>query len=449
MIKYLRPQWWASQTLGVRLTALAFNVLTLFALNTLLEAYLPQHDGFLLANTLLTIEMVTFEALRILENQLGIAGRVNREYSDQFARSGAKIGDTLNIRKPPRYRGRTGDEIQPESTTETSVPLVLDTLFGVDVEFSGRERTLSLDDYSRRILRPQIATIANKIDDDVFQVYKKVFNQVGSPGTTPSSLTTYLDAGVKLKNEAAPLDGLCMGVNPQMEATIVAAAVGYFNPTRQISDQYLKGEMGRAAGFEWFMDQNAPVHTAATQSGTITINGAVGSGSSVTVASLTTTGLKEGDTFTVADVYAVNPQNRRSTGQLRQFRVAADTGADTAGALTFSFEPAVVTSGAFQNVSQAMAHGAQLTFQASTGRVYQLGMAFHPDFCTLATADLEIPNGVHKAARVADQQTGLSIRMIEDYDIRSNKTYSRLDVLYGIKVLYPELACRVAGGSAA
>lgn len=397
-----------------------------------------------MANTLLTIQMVTFEAMRILENKLGITKYVNREYDDKFAIPGAKIGTTLNIRKPPRYIGRLGNDLVPEDTTETQVPLVLDTLFGVDVEFSDVERALSLDDYSRRILKPQMATIANKIDFDVAQQYKNVFNQVGTPGTAVTALSTYLDAGVKLKNEGAPYSDLAMGVNPAMEASAVGAAFQYFNPSRDISNQYTEGEMGRFGGFNFFADANMPIHTAATQSGTVTVNGAVSSGNSITVAGLTTTGLKKGDIFTVADVYRVNPQSRVSTGQLQQFRVVEDTSADTAGALTFTFEPAMVITGQFQAQNAAMANGAAVTFAASTGRVYGVGLGFHPDFCTLACADLPIPRGVHEAARVADRQLGLSIRMVSAWDIRTNKMITRLDILYGIKVLYPELACRVA-----
>ena len=348
----------------------------LFVLSALLVYFyiaplLPAHPGVSLAdNTLLTIQMITFEALRVLKNSLGIVSRINRQYDAQFGRTGAKIGTTLNIRKPPKYEIRQGNAISPQNTVETSVPLVLDTLIGVDVAFGDIERTLSLDDYSNRVLKPQLATIANRIDFDVFQLYKKVSNQVGTPGTVPAALSTYLDAGVRLKNEAAPFDtDMYMGMTPQMEATAVTSAVAYFNPTQAISDQYRKGRMGMFGGFEFFMDQNCPVHTAATQSGSVTVNGAVTSGSSLTVASLTTTGLKDGDTFQVANCTAVNPQSKQSTGQLRNFRVVGDTGADSGGALTFTFAPAIVTSGPFQNVVAAgMANTSAVTFAASTGR---------------------------------------------------------------------------------
>ena len=398
-----------------------------------------------MANTLLTPQMVTYEALRVLENSLGISSRINREYDDKFAIAGAKIGTTLNVRKPPRYVGRLGDNINIENTTETSVPLVLDTLFGVDVAFTSVERTLSLDDYSRRILKPKMATIANKIDFDVLQKYKEIYNATGTPGTAISSLSTFLDAGVKLNNEAAPMDGdRFIACTPQMEASAVSSALAYFNPQSRIGDQYLKGRMGDFGGFEFFMDQNCPTHVAATQSGSVTVNGAVSSGNSITVAGLTTTGLKKGDIYTVSTTNAVNPQSRQSTSQLRQFVVDADTAADAGGALTFTFQPEVIVSGQFQNVDAALGNGATVTFHSSTGRTYQSGLAFHRDWCTLASADLEMPQGVHQSARISSKDSGLSVRMVTAFDIRTNLMITRLDVLYGIKVLYPELACRIS-----
>lgn len=383
--------------------------------------------------------------LLMVQTGLGLTTPVEHKDDDKFAISGAKIGTTLNIRKPPRFVGRLGDNLATENVTETQVPLVLDTLFGVDVEFSSIDRTLSLDDYSRRILKPQLATIANKIDFDILQKYKEVYNQVGSPGTVPSAFSTYLDASVKLNNEAAPIDDeRYAGLTPRMEGTIVNAALAYFNPQNAIADQYRKGRMGMFGGFEFFMDQNMPSHTAATQSGSVTVSGAVSSGSTVVLAGITTTGLKKGDVMTFSTTNRVNPQSRQSNAQLAQFAVAADTGADSGGALTVTITPEIVVSGPSQNVDAAIGTGATVAFESSTGRTYPIGMAWHRDWCTLACADLELPRGVHEAARVSDKQLGLSIRMVTAFDIRTNKMITRLDILYGIAVLYPELCCRIA-----
>lgn len=398
-----------------------------------------------MANTLLTIAMITREALRVLENNLAFAKGVNREYDDAFGVSGAKIGDTLNIRRPVKYLGRTGTALSVENTTESSVPLVLNTQFGVDVNFSSKELALSLDDFSRRILKPAIARIANKIDEDGLALYREVYNAVGTPGTTADRLRPYLDAGAKLDFEACPRDDdRSVVIDPLTQAGLVDNLKGLFNSTTNISEQYRKGRMGMTAGFDFGMDQNVQTRVVGSAAAdTITVNGAGQTGAVLTVAGLTGT-LNAGDVFTIAGVFAVNPQSRQSTGQLRQFVVTATT----TGGTTIPIAPAIVTTGSYQNVTAAAANSAAVTVLGTSGAVSKVGLAYHRDAFALACADLPLPkNGVVEASRVSDKQLGMSIRMIRAYDINTDQMPCRLDILYGWKTIYPELACRVESGA--
>ena len=204
-----------------------------------------------MSNTFLTIQMITREALRILENSLSFTKGVSREYDDKFGVSGAKIGDTLNIRKPVRYVGRSGTALSVENLTETSVPLQLSTQFGVDFTFTTKDLALSIDDFSKRFIRPAVATIANKIDSDGLALFSKVYNAVGTPGTAASTLRTYLDAGAKLDNEGTPRDDQrSIVIDPLTQAAVVDNLKGLFQSSTQISDQYRRGQMGTAAGFD-------------------------------------------------------------------------------------------------------------------------------------------------------------------------------------------------------
>lgn len=403
-----------------------------------------------MANSLLTISMMTREALRVLENNLTFAKGVNREYDDQFAISGAKIGDTLNIRKPARYVGRTGAALSVEDHTETSVPLQLDTQFGVDVNFTTKEMSLSLDDFSKRVLKPAMATIANKIDLDGLAQYKNIYNAVGTPGTTPSTLRVALDAGAKLDYEGAPRDGLrSLVIDPVAQASFVDGLKGLFQSSEQIKDQYESGNMGMTAGFKWSMDQNVNSHVVGPLGGTPAMNGATSSGATSIVTdgwtSAAASRLKKGDVFTIANVFAVNPQTRQSTGQLRQFVVTADVSSDGSGNATIPVSPAIISSGQFQTVNALPADNALLTVFGAANTVSPAGIAYHRDAFVLGCADLLLPQGVHNAARVSDKKLGLSIRMVQQYDINNDKMPCRLDVLYGWKTVYPELACRIQG----
>jgi hypothetical protein len=404
------------------------------------------HPGVVFAdNTLLTISMITREALRILENNLAFTKRVNRQYDDKFAIEGAKIGYVVNARKPVRYIVSTGQALALQDATETQVPVSLTTQDHVDFQFSSADLKLSIDDFGDRFIQPAVSALANKIDWNGLQLYKQIYNVVAeTPPGTPTKLLTYLMAGVMLDNNAAPQDDMRhLVITPKMQAYIVDALKGLFQQSTAIAAQYAKGQMGTAAGFQWAMDQNCPTH----QTGTWTTAGAVGSAGQ-TGSSLATTGwsaasLRAGDTFTMANVFSVNPQSRVSTGDLQTFTVTAAI-TDTAGAMTMPISPAIVTSGPMQTVSGSPAAAAPITMLATSGASSPQGIAFHRDAFTLVTADLPVPKGTDMASRVSDKQLGISLRIVRDYDITTDQFPCRIDVLYGWATLRPELACRVA-----
>jgi hypothetical protein len=404
-----------------------------------------------MANQILTISMITREALRVLENNLTFTKGVNRTYDDQFAVEGAKIGNTLNLRLPARYVGRSGPTLSIENQTETYVPLTLSTQFGVDVQFTSADLHLSMDDFSERFLKPAMAVVANKIDADGLAQALNIYQQVGSPGTTPSTLLTYLKAGAALDFSATPRDGLrSVVMDPNAQVQIVNALTTLFNPSKEIGDQYEDGTMGKAIGCKWSMDQNVNSYTVGAQGGTPVVDVAGGnlSGNSLSTRGWTasTAVLNVGDIFTIANVYSVNPQSRKSTGSLQQFVVTAAASSSSAGKIgSLAIAPAIVTSGQFQTVNAAPADGASITVVGTGGTVSPMNLMFHRDAFAFACADLPLPKGIDMAARISDKRTGVSIRMVRAYDIVNDMFPCRLDVLYGWATPYPQLACRIQG----
>lgn len=400
-----------------------------------------------MANTLLTIAMITREALRVLENSLTFTLQIERNYDNQFGIAGAKIGTVLNIRKPPRYAGRVGQALVVEDATETSVPLALTTQRGVDIAFTSQDLTLSVDDFSKRFLRPAVAAVANAIDFDGTALTLQVYNVVGTPGTFPNTALQYLQAGQRLNEEACPVDDRKLVMGPGFVPPIVDALKGLFQSSERIAEQYEKGMMGIGLGFKWFMDQNMRTQTPGSSAGGITVAGANQTGSTLTVSAITGT-LNAGDVFTIQGVHAVNPQNRQSTGALRQFVVTANV---PANATSIPIAPAIAVYGTvapfnpFATVDVLPANGAPLTLEFTAGQSSGQACAFHPEAFAMACADLLLPGGVDMAARVADDQLGLSIRAIRAYDINQDRFPTRLDILYGFAVLYREMACRIAG----
>tara|TARA_R110000868_G_scaffold130533_2_gene340238 strand:- start:1866 stop:3065 length:1200 start_codon:yes stop_codon:yes gene_type:complete len=397
----------------------------------------------------------------VLENELTFTSEVNREYDDQFAISGAKIGSTVNVRKPARFVGVTGPNLSVEDFNETSIPVTLNTQFHVDTQFSTADLALSLDMFSDRVIKPGVAAIANKIDRDGLVLAKNnVANIVGTAGVPPTSLLTYLTGQAYLDSEGAPRDGrrACI-VEPFTSATIVDSLKGLFMPSQKISEQYEKGMMGTdSAGMRWRMDQNVVSQTfgsyatATLSTNTATFTGSLTSGwassSTITISATSAAApIQQGDVITIANVYAVNPQNRQpyGTNRLRNFVVTSAVTIASGGSASVTVSPAIITAGQFQNVYvSATSSSAVVTPFNNTGAVSPQNIILHRNAETLACADLELPMGVVFAGRASDKELGLSIRVCRQYTINNDSIPCRLDVLYGWAMLYPELACRVA-----
>ncbi len=410
------------------------------------------------ANSFLTNDIVTYEALDVLENTYNAMIHINSEYSNDFEFGGTVLGQTLSIRKPPRYIGRLGQAASIEAITETFVPLTLSYQRGVDTQVSSQQLTLDIDNYRTRVLMPQIVRVSNLIDQDVCNLAQGLNNFVGTPGTTPTTLTTYLAAKTKLDSLAAPMDGgRCMFLNPAAESSIVDNLKGLFQASSEIAEQYRSGMMGRSIGFDWYMDQNIYVHTVGTLGGTPTVSTTPSNGAtSIVTGSWTSTTLNAGDIVsfisTSTPVNSVNPQSYQSTGLPAQFVVTATT-ADAGGTITIPVAPAFIATGQLQNITNLPATTTPVyvfdtvstSFAAISAKQSPQNLAVHKDFGTLAMVDMPLPGGTDKAYRAASRKSGKAIRVIRDYVATSDQWIQRIDVLYGVAVLRQELGVRVGG----
>jgi hypothetical protein len=418
-----------------------------------------------MANTLITPTQVLREALRVLHNNLVFVKNVNKQYSKEFAISGAKVGATINVRLPNRYYVTKGTQLAPQTTNESTVPLTLSTNYQVGLSFTQAELTLSLDDFSKRVLVPSMARLASQIDQDGLALVSNVFNQVGTPGTTPGTAggsftypllnynapQVYLNAGMKLDNQAAPRDEnrWCV-LNPAAMAASVSGLSGLFQDAKAIGEQYRKGVIGSALGFEFAMDQNVNMLTTGAHGGTPVV-----AGGSQTGASLNTSGwtasvsniLSAGEIIAVAGVNGVNPENQTTTGYLQNFVVTANCSSDSNGDVAIPIYPSIIVAGtgvANGTVTASPATGVAVTVLSGAGNTsYPMNVAYHQDAFTLATADLEMPKGVDFAAR--ETYDGISMLIVRAYDINYAQFPCRVDVLAGWACLRPELACRITG----
>ena len=403
-----------------------------------------------MSNSLLTIDMITRKSLEILENNLVITRNVNRQYDDSFAVQGAKIGSTLRIRLPDRALVTDGAALQVQDDNEQFTTLTVSTQTHLGMTFTTAELTLQLDDFADRVLKPRVSQLAASIDADVANVYKNIFASVGTAGTTPSTSLVLLQAQQKLNEAAASMSPRYATVSPAANAGLVEGMKGLFNPVSTVSRQFKNGMMGDGVlGYDEInMSQSILQHTTGTRdaTATTTVGATITTQGSTTItlsqASVTTT-LTAGDVFTVAGVYAVNPQTRQSTGSLQQFVVTAAATA-VAGTWTVSVLPAMYTSGnALATIDAFPVSGAAVTFTGTASTQYPQNLVYHKDAITFATADLLLPQGVDMASRQV--HNGISLRIVRQYDINNDRMPCRIDVLYGFAVIRPAMACRLWG----
>lgn len=394
--------------------------------------------------TFLTPNMITRESLRILHQKLNFVGSINREYDDSFAKDGAKIGDALRIRLPNQYTVRTGQNLSAQDTNETQVSLTVGTQQGVDTNFTSSELTLSLDDFSKRILEPAMAVLAASIEANALTMYQDVSQSIWNGGNAVT-FGRVLQGRKLLQDSLTPLGERTALLNTQDNVDLVDALKGLFQDQTNVAKQYREGYMGRTAGFDFTENTLIPRHTRGAANASYTTNTQVGTlplvatpVTAITVAS-GSGAMAKGDVFTIANVFSVHPETKASTGVLQQFVV---TTANAGGAGSVSISPSIVLAGGAQNVViPSTSATAALVFAGTASTAVGTSMVYHKDAFTFATADLVMPKGVDFAARQV--MDGISMRIVRQYDINTDRFPCRIDVLYGFRTMRSQLAARL------
>lgn len=392
-------------------------------------------------------------------NTIEFVNHLSRTYDDAYIQNGAKVGNTVNARLPNRFVPADGQALQVQNLYDTSTPITLTNQKQVAFSWSSAEATTEIQDVRERYIQPAAAALANGADVLAYEaVYRDVYSAVGTPGVTPSSNLTYLNAGVKLTDLAGGSLGERIAVlDPLAMVSLVNANLTLFNPSAAISEQYRTGEFGRNALAinGWFQDPNAPVFTTGSfTSATPAINGANQTGSTLATNGWASgaTNLKKGDIFTIAGVNSVNPISYKSNGRLQQFVVTADTSDSTGAIAALPISPSIITSGQLKTVDASPASGALITMIGSAGGTYAYtatnspqSMLFYKDAFAFVMADLEKPNAGAKSTTVRDKDWGIAIRMVEQYNVQTDQNVTRFDILIGAATVQARLAARIFG----
>jgi FlaG/FlaF family flagellin (archaellin) len=403
------------------------------------------------SNNLITPSKIAKESLMQLENNLVMGQLVHRDFAKEFT----KVGDTVSIRKPVKFRSSSGAARVSSDVIEGSVPVVIDTQRHVSWDFVSKDLTLTVDDYSERYIKPAMIELAQQVESALMGLYSSVPLWTGTAGTTPSTFLELGAARQKLVEHAAPIDTLNAVLNPAAALKVANDLKNVFTPQKtQTALERVK--IGKYAGFDTYESASIVNHTVGALGGTPLVAGASQNANSTPQANsmtlntdgwtASTTGvMKAGDVITIAGVYDVNPKTYQTLGYLKQFVVLADadSGAST-GPAALTIAPAIVTSGPYQNVTAGPADNAAITVVTGTAATsYPQNLCFHKNAFALVMADLDLPDGAAFKAR--QSYNNLSVRVVKQYDIDLDRDIIRLDILFGVKKMYDDLAVRLSG----
>lgn len=412
-------------------------------------------------NNLLTDDVIAKEALRLLKNNLVAAKCVYRNYEKVFG----KVGDTINIKLPYRVKSASGRTLVKQPMVDQKIPFQINNQEHVGLEYTVKDKTLDIMQFSERYLKSGMVQIANAIDLSVLMTLKKAFHSSGTPGTRPSKFINFANAGAKQTTYAVPNDGMRHAVLDPFTCAALSDEVTKLFKESMVETAYKAGYKGKVSNYETYESQNLPKHTVGDYGGTPLINGTISNGSSVTTDGWTAnkTGLlKAGDVITFNGVYGVNPQNYTTTGLLQEFVVTADVDSNASGQATIPISPALndgtatTTNGsgetislkAYQNVTALPADNAPISVMGTANTTYEQNYLFHRDAIALAMIDLELPQSAVIKSRAADPETGLSLTLTGAYDINEQTEIHRIDAVWGADLIYGDLAMRLWGAAA-
>jgi len=410
-----------------------------------------------MANEIITPSIIAKEALVQLENNMVFGNIVHRDYKQEFK----KVGATVDIRKPVKFHTVSGAALSKQDVTEGTTNITIDKQEHVAFEFTTADQALSIEQYSERYIKPGMIALANTMDRDIASLYSSVWNWVGTPGQTINSFADLSKGPERLDEMAVQEDGRIGALAPRDRYGLAATQTGLFSDKLSIG-AYESARLGDISGAMTYATQNVRNHTVGALGGTPLVDGAnqnvtYSTARNTNTQTLNTDGwsnsvtgvLKKGDVFTVAGVYAVNPVPARGTDGkdvldfLQQFVVTADADSDGSGDAALTISPAIITTGPYQTVSAAPADNAAITVVGSAATAYRSNLVMHKNAFALAICDLEPPNG--GAKHFTQRHNGLSVRVVEQYDINTDANILRMDVLYGVKAIYPDLATRISG----
>lgn len=414
-----------------------------------------------MSNTTLTADIIAKEAVSILENETVMAKLVHRGYEEEFTKkvNGYEVGETISIRRPTDFTVRDGAVAAAQDVVEGKTTFTVDKQKGVDFKFTSADLTLQIGDLSERVIKPAMIQLAEQVDRDLLALYKDVPNHVTIPSSGIDSFADFALAATRMDETAVPQSDRSAILNPTDYWMLLGSQTAlYVNEVAK--GAYRNASLGAIGGIDTYMSQNIPTHTYGARTGsdltdftgqtyllghtwadakdasyvTIHIDG---------MASDTAGILKKGDTFTIADLYDVNPVSKEPLAHLKMFTVMEDA-TSASNEADVKIWPPIIVSGAQKtcHLSTGTLEDNAVTYQGTASTAFRQNLFFHKNAFGLVMVPMVSPPGAIDVGRRSYK--GFSVRIIPVYDGLNDHSMWRCDILYGTKTIDPRKAVRAS-----
>ena len=416
---------------------------------------MPQTNG--IGGKLLTSDLILKEAMWQFKNNLVACKRVFRDLESKVVNG---VGNSVSVKKPYRVKSTEGRTLGVQPLVDNTVTITINRQRNIGLKWTIQDLTLSIEDFSQRYIQPAVGEIATQIELSVFEEARNAYFMTGTVGSD-LSYSTFALTRAQMNGVAIPDEGTGLRsalINDIDAANISTSLMTVFAGQGSIAkDSIQKGYMGPLSGMEFYSSPIVPTHTVGNYGGTpLSNNVTAQTGASIITDGWTAsvTGLlKKYDIITFAGVYEINPITRTSTGRLQTFVVTADVNSDSGGNATIGISPSIndgtltttdvegttVSLAAYQNVSAAVANNAAITVMGTANGVYRQNFYMHKNAIALCVPQLELPRSAVVAERITDAESGLSLSLTEGYTVGDNTETTRLDAVWGVKLMNPEL----------
>lgn len=414
-----------------------------------------------MSNTTLTADIIATAALDVLENELVMANLVHRAHESEFGKSvnGYTVGDTVSVRRPADFTVRDGATAAIQDVVEGKTSITIDKQKGIDFKFTSSDLTLKIGDLTDRVIKPAVLQLANQVDIDLMSLYKYVPNHVTIPSGGIDSYADFSLAAKRMDLCAVPQSDRYAVLSPTDHWAMLGSQTALYMQD-VAKGAYREARMGRIGGIDTYMSQNAPSHTTGSRTGTDLVDQALidGTHTWATYKNATTVTLhidgaaaeavgywKAGDTFTISDVYDVNPVTKATLPHLKSFTMVADGTTATTNEGDATIWPPLILSGSQKTChlsSGTEINDNTVTYQGVASTAYTQNLFFHKNAFALCMVPMEKPPGAVDVARKSFK--GLSIRVIPYYDGANDVSNWRMDILYGVKCIDPRIAVRAS-----